>query len=87
MHLLYLYINHNTISIIHKQYSISLVIAVLYIITAWRDNYILLFKNLSLATQAQAPLRVIICYLIIDISPNIKQLTSDKWLKIKILKD
>ena len=37
--------------------------------------------------QVQAPLKVIICYLIADISLGIKQLTLNKWLKIKILKD
>ena len=70
-----------------KQYNTSLVITVLYIITAWRDNYILLFKDLLLITQAQAPLKVTIYYLIADISLSIKQPTLNKWLKIKILKD
>jgi hypothetical protein len=61
-----------------KQYSTSLVIAVLHIITAWRDNYILLFKDLLLIIQAQAPLRVTIYYLIIDVSLGIKRPTLDK---------
>ena len=46
--LLYLCVNYNATSIIYNQYSTSLVIAVLYIITAQRDNYILLFKDLPL---------------------------------------
>ena len=78
MPLLYLYINCNAISIIHKQYSTSLVIVVSHIITAWRDNYILLFKDLLLIIQAQAPLRVTIYYLIIDVSLGIKRPTLDK---------
>ena len=87
MLLLCLYINRNAISTIYKQYGTNLVIIVLYIITAWRDNYILLFKNSLLIIQVQAPLRVTICHLTADISPKIKQPTLDKWLKIKILKD
>ena len=51
-----------------KQYSISLVITVPHIITAWRDNYILLFKDLPLVIQVQAPLRVTIYYLTADVS-------------------
>ena len=53
-------------------------IAVPYIITAWRDNYILLFKDLPLATQAQALLRVTIYYLTADVSPGMEQPTLDK---------
>jgi len=55
-----------------KQYSASLVITVPHIITAWRDNYILLFKDLPLIMQAQAPLRVIMYYLMVDISLGIE---------------
>jgi hypothetical protein len=85
--LLYSCVNCNTISTIYKQYSASLVIAVLYIITAWRDNYILLFKDLLLIMQAQAPLKVAIYHLIADVSLGMEQLTLDKWLKIGILGD
>ena len=35
----------------------------------------------------QAPLRVIICYLIADISPEMERLTLDEWLKMGILRD
>ena len=85
MPLLCLYVNCNPIFKIRKQYSASLVIAVLHIITAQRDNYNLLFKDLLLVTQAQAPLRVVICYLTADVSPGMEQLTQDKWLEIGML--
>jgi hypothetical protein len=62
----------------YKQYNASLVIAVLHIITAWRDNYILLFKDLLLVIQAQTLLRVIIYYLTADISSGMERLTLDK---------
>jgi hypothetical protein len=56
----------------YKQYSASLIIAVLHVITAWRDNYILLFKDLLLITQIQVLLRVVICHLIADVSPGME---------------
>ena len=87
MPLLYSCVNRNAISTMCKQYNISLMIAVLYIITAWRDNYILLFKDLPLITQTQAPLKVAICHLTADVSPEIKQPTLNKWLEIGILGD
>ena len=62
-------------------------IAVLYIITAWRNNYILLFKDLLFVMQAQAPLRVVIYYLMADVSPGIEQPTLDKWLEMGMLGD
>ena len=65
-------VNRNAISIMRKQYSASLVITVPHIITAWRDNYILLFKDLPLITQAKALLRVIMYHLTVDVSPSIE---------------
>jgi hypothetical protein len=37
--------------------------------------------------QAQAPLRVTICHLMVDISPGMERLTLDKWLKMGILEN
>ena len=56
-----------------------------YMLLLLRDNYILLFKDLLLIMQAQALLRVIMCYLMADISLGIKRPTLDKWLEIGML--
>jgi hypothetical protein len=37
--------------------------------------------------QTYAPLRVTIYYLMVDVSPGMKQPTLDKWLEIGILED
>jgi hypothetical protein len=37
--------------------------------------------------QIQALLRVIICYLTVDISPGMEQPTSDEWLEMGMLGD
>jgi hypothetical protein len=37
--------------------------------------------------QAQVPLRVIICYLTVDISLGIEWPTLDKWLEMGTLRD
>jgi hypothetical protein len=43
-------------SIMRRQYDINLVIVILSVITSWRDNYILLFKDFILIIKGQAPL-------------------------------
>ena len=40
-------------SIMQRQHNINLFIIVLSVITSWRDNYILLFKDSMLVTKGQ----------------------------------
>jgi hypothetical protein len=80
-------VNRNATSTMRKQYGASLVIAVPHVITAWRDNYTLLFKDSPLAMQAQAPLRVAMCHSTADVSPGMERPTSDEWLEMGTLGD
>jgi hypothetical protein len=44
-----------------RQHNTNLVIIVLSIITSWKNNYILLFKDSMLIIKGQTPLQFIIC--------------------------
>jgi hypothetical protein len=46
--------------IMWRQYNVNLVIVVLSVITSWRNNYILLFKDSMLVIKGQMPLWFII---------------------------
>jgi hypothetical protein len=63
-----------------RQHNINLVIVVLSVITSWRDNYILLFKDSILVTKGQTPLRFIIYDETEYVFKGMARLNPQEWL-------
>jgi hypothetical protein len=63
-----------------RQHNANLVIIVLSVITSWRNNYILLFKDSMLITKGQTPLQFVICDKTKYIFKRIARLNLQEWL-------
>jgi hypothetical protein len=63
-----------------RQHDINLVIIIPSVITSWKDNYILLFKDSILIIKGQTPLQFIIYNETEYIFKGMARLNPQKWL-------